>query len=366
MASLKLTVCSRDVPLKRPRDLPDVFTAYRNKVEPLRKAPRNVIDKPSRLPPLPEKNSIPKQHAPFSIPPSLEELKDALMKPMELSTLLQNNPQQPKGTSSAHPFIGGSSTGLERIQHLMSSGSMTGYKSSRNGLIGTDFSTKLSAWLALGCITARQIHHSLIAFEDGTLSGSPSSSSSAASWSDVRGYGKGENNGTKAVRFELLWRDYMRLCTRKFGPDLFRISGFREDTNTKWRYKDDSDETRDVLTRFLEGTTGMGLIDASQRELFLTGYTSNRARQNVASFLAKHLSMDWRLGAEWYESMLIDYDGNSSPKLGCNVVLCFFRSLLILFLVDFEICLKWGTSADFRTPSLLQLGQLAIRRRYRK
>ncbi|KAJ3764523.1 hypothetical protein FB446DRAFT_796080 [Lentinula raphanica] len=44
------------------------------------------------------------------------------------------------------------------------------------------------------------------------------------------------------------------------------------------------------------------------RELALTGYTSNRTRQNCASFLAKWLGIDWRLGAEWYECMLIDYD----------------------------------------------------------
>jgi hypothetical protein len=56
----------------------------------------------------------------------------------------------------------------------------------------------------------------------------------------------------------------------------------------------------------------MGLIDASQRELFHTGYTSNRARQNVASFLAKHLEIDWRYGAEWYEMMLVDYDVSSN------------------------------------------------------
>jgi deoxyribodipyrimidine photo-lyase len=54
------------------------------------------------------------------------------------------------------------------------------------------------------------------------------------------------------------------------------------------------------------------LIDASQRELFLTGYTSNRARQNVASFLAKHLGINWKLGAEWYECMLTDYDVSSN------------------------------------------------------
>jgi deoxyribodipyrimidine photo-lyase len=56
----------------------------------------------------------------------------------------------------------------------------------------------------------------------------------------------------------------------------------------------------------------MGLIDASLRELIHTGYSSNRARQNVASFLAKHLHIDWRIGAEWYECMLVDHDVSSN------------------------------------------------------
>ena len=71
-------------------------------------------------------------------------------------------------------------------------------------------------------------------------------------------------------------------------------------------------DTRAVIERFVRGETGIGLIDASQRELFLTGWTSNRARQNVASFLAKHLYIDWRIGAEWYEANLVDYDVSSN------------------------------------------------------
>jgi deoxyribodipyrimidine photo-lyase len=73
---------------------------------------------------------------------------------------------------------------------------------------------------------------------------------------------------------------------------------------------DAPERTREVFCRFRSGHTGIGLIDASNRELFLTGYTSNRARQNVASFLSNssHLGIDWRIGAEWYEYLLIDYD----------------------------------------------------------
>lgn len=198
--------------------------------------------------------------------------------------------------STAIPFRGGESTGIERIEHLLTSGSMSRYKDTRNGLIGADFSTKLSAWLALGCITARQVHKYLLDFEDGRTE----------LGKGAQGYGKGENKGTAAVRFELLWRDFFRLTTRKFGPRLFRAGGFMDMNDIRWTYD------KDKITRVLEGTTGMGLVDASQRELFLTGYTSNRTRQNVASFLAKHLNIDWRIGAEWYECLLVDYDVGSN------------------------------------------------------
>ncbi|KAH0145165.1 cryptochrome, partial [Aureobasidium melanogenum] len=190
---------------------------------------------------------------------------------------------------------------------------MTTYKDTRNGLLGEDFSTKLSAWLALGCFTARQVHWKLVDFEDGKT----------PLGKNAPGYGKGENKGTAAVRFELLWRDYMRLCTRKFGPRLFHVEGFRNDQSASWKYisspfsdstdkknkgGSNDDATAAAVLRFVTGRTGTGLIDASQRELFLTGYTSNRARQNVASYLSKHLGVDWRIGAEWYECNLIDYD----------------------------------------------------------
>jgi deoxyribodipyrimidine photo-lyase len=190
---------------------------------------------------------------------------------------------------------------------------MSQYKDTRNGLVGADYSTKLSAWLALGCITARHVHHEMVKLEDGT----------DETYKGSEGYGKGENKGTAAVRFELLWRDYMRLCTMKFGDKLFSLEGFRqdEDYNKVWKSADKNqsksqdpspDKVANIIQRYLEGTTGLGLIDASQRELVLTGYTSNRARQNVASFFAKHLEIDWRYGAEWYEMWLVDYDVSSN------------------------------------------------------
>lgn len=310
----KYFIDDRDTGLKTPQALPDIFTSYRKMQEPLRSRPRGTLPRPtpSSLPPLPAASSIPPQMEPFIMVDTLDELEDRLTRVVRKT--VANPPPRPKEVASAHPFLGGETRAIERLRYLVKSGHMSTYKETRNGLIGSDFSTKLSAYLALGCLTARQIHHELIAFEDGK----------GKFYSETEGFGYGENEGTKAIRFELLWRDYMRLCTIKFGPALFRRSGFRNDANynAKWKTPDKKtapkdqepspEEVNKILQRFLDGTTGMGLIDASQRELYHTGYTSNRARQNVASFFSKHLGIDWRYGAEWYEMLLIDYDVSSN------------------------------------------------------
>ena len=57
-----------------------------------------------------------------------------------------------------------------------------------------------------------------------------------------------------------------------------------------------------------DGQTGYPLIDANMRELKMTGFMSNRGRQNVCSFLAIELNLEWRLGAEYFEEVLLDYD----------------------------------------------------------
>nr|POE79733.1 putative cryptochrome dash, mitochondrial [Quercus suber] len=311
----KYFVHDRDLPLKDASALSDVFTNFRKTVEPLRDASRKEHPRPQKLPPLPE--HIPPQAQPFEIPDNFDKTVAALLEPLDDSHGIANMPSMPKGVDSAHPFNGGSKTGEERIRHLITSGAMSSYKDTRNGLLGLDFSTKLSAWLALGSISARQVHCRLLEFEDGKTD----------LGKGVAGYGQGENKGTAAVRFELLWRDYMRLCTRKFGRRLFELGGFRHDKDANFKFisspwttstakknehgANDAD-TKATVERFLIGQTGTGLIDASNRELYLTGWTSNRARQNVASFLTKHLGIDWRLGAEWYECNLIDYDVSSN------------------------------------------------------
>jgi deoxyribodipyrimidine photo-lyase len=306
-----LTFDSRDLaPLQDPCDVPNTFTTYRKIMEPLRQAPREILSSNpgGHLPKFPTDN-IPPQASPFTIPTFLDTLITALLKPLNEAPLIKDPTPYPVGAKTVHPFKGGEINAHKRVEHLISTGAMSAYKETRNGMLGEDFSSKLSAYLAIGCITARQIHHQMKDFEDGITD----------RFEDTPGYGEGENEGTKAMRFELLWRDYMRLCTRKHGEKLFKISGFKAKMDSKDKWSSPSrpnlqtmEEVQEIVEHFLNGTTGMGLIDASQRELFHTGYTSNRARQNVASFLSRHLYIDWRLGAEWYESMLVDYDLSSN------------------------------------------------------
>ncbi|KAL5866762.1 hypothetical protein ACKVWC_010656 [Pyricularia oryzae] len=325
----KYFIDDRDLNFAEPQELPGIFTDYRKSVEPLRERPRKSLPTPEKdsLPPFPEPDTIAEQSRPFSIPDTYEGFETALLKPVKDFSGAPF-PEHAENATTAHPFKGGETAGQERLQYVMSSGIIKDYKTSRNGLIGPDFSTKLSAYLAQGCITARQIHESLLAYEDG----------SAAELEEIEGYGQGENINTKSVREELMWRDYMRLYARKIKEKLYSVEGPRGGRNYDssnsgevvdsgsppiakkviWKTPDpatadprqipEPEKIKVCLDRFLAGTTGLGLIDASMRELMHTGYTSNRARQNAANFLAKHLGIDWRWGAEWYEMLLVDYD----------------------------------------------------------
>ncbi|KAL8351163.1 hypothetical protein RB601_000736 [Gaeumannomyces tritici] len=345
----KYFVDDRDLNFKEAHELPQIFTDYRKSVEPLRQKPRKTLPRPApgSLPAFPEAGSIPEQAAPFVIPETYEKLEPALLLPLKgpFETMLT----LPGGSISAHPFHGGEDAAQERLVYVVSSGIISKYKQRRNGLVGADFSTKLSAYLAQGCITARQVHEALVGLEDGT----------DPTLEGAEGFGKGETDDIKAVREELMWRDYMRLYARKIEAKLFSVHGYQSDSRgdgsgasvedqppaagdaataatatpaatatattstyqTAWKTADPEAaastpeqvrETAARLERFKAGTTGLGLIDASQRELLHTGYTSNRGRQNVASFLSKHLGIDWRYGAEWYEMMLVDYDACSN------------------------------------------------------
>merc|ERR1719230_2096196 len=72
--------------------------------------------------------------------------------------------------------------------------------------------------------------------------------------------------------------------------------------NIRW------EANKQLVERWKTGRTGIPLVDANMRELAATGFMSNRGRQNVASFLVFDLQLDWRVGADHFESTLLDYD----------------------------------------------------------
>eukprot|EP00123_Amoebidium_parasiticum_P022169 comp8150_c0_seq1/m.3620 comp8150_c0_seq1/g.3620 ORF comp8150_c0_seq1/g.3620 comp8150_c0_seq1/m.3620 type:complete len:236 (-) comp8150_c0_seq1:109-816(-) len=103
----------------------------------------------------------------------------------------------------------------------------------------------------------------------------------------------------------MLWRDYFHFLQMKVGNTMFHLGGPRH-VSKKW-IKNDV-----FFKAWAEGNTGLPFVDANMRELTATGWQSNRGRQNVASFLAKDLELDWRIGAEYFEQMLLDHDVSSN------------------------------------------------------
>ncbi|WOK06188.1 DASH family cryptochrome [Imperialibacter roseus] len=181
-------------------------------------------------------------------------------------------------------FSGGENAALERLRaYLWDTKAITQYKNTRNGLLGSNYSTKLSAWLSLGTISPRYVYYEVKKFEQEVL----------------------KNDSTYWLIFELYWRDYFRFVMKKYGSSMFRTKGIR---GQPIYFVQDMV----IFELWRTGKTGVPFIDANMRELLQTGFMSNRGRQNVASFLIKDLQVDWVWGAQWFESQLIDYDVSSN------------------------------------------------------
>ena len=186
---------------------------------------------------------------------------------------------QPDERSVLH-FTGGATAAKSRLQYyLWDKELLSSYKKTRNGLIGGDYSSKFSPWLAHGCLSARQIY-----------------------W-QVKRYEKyiQKNSSTYWLIFELIWRDYFHFVAKKYGAKLFQRSGITGEEKVDWG----PDKLFHLWT---SGRTKEPFVDANMREMNSTGFMSNRGRQNVASYLIHNMKIDWRLGAAYFEKMLIDDD----------------------------------------------------------
>ncbi len=106
-------------------------------------------------------------------------------------------------------------------------------------------------------------------------------------------------------RNELAWREFFYQVLWH-NPETVQNNYRDFDNEIKW--KNDSQE----FEAWKKGMTGVPFVDAGIRELRETGYMHNRTRQNVASFLTKHLMIDWRKGARFFRKHLIDHDTASN------------------------------------------------------
>lgn len=124
-------------------------------------------------------------------------------------------------------------------------------------------------------------------------------------WHAVRGamarhHGKLDSAGEKFLT-ELLWREFSHHLLMLF-PDFPSKSYRPEFDDMPWAHN------AVHLHAWQKGLTGYPIVDAGMRELWATGFMHNRVRMIVASFLIKHLQIDWRKGEEWFWDTLLDAD----------------------------------------------------------
>lgn len=147
------------------------------------------------------------------------------------------------------------------------------YKQTRNGLLGADYSSRLSPWLAWGCISPRRVAADLALYESE----------------------HGANDGTYWLWFELLWRDFFALRAD-------HLAGTPEPP-------DADDPRRRMLAA---ARLGHPFVEAGVRELNATGFLGNRMRQIVASYCIHELGWPWSVGEAHFAEHLIDYDPASN------------------------------------------------------
>ena len=237
-------------------DLPHTFSSFRRRVE------KNLKVRP--------------------LCPEASDLRCSWEEESELPTLRELGFDEPaRDERAVLDFQGGEKEGWKWMNEwTWERGRLEKYKETRNGLVGADYSSKLSPWLSGGCISAVQVYWEIKRYEEERVA----------------------NESTYWLFFELLWREFFRFVGRRYGPRLFAKGGIKGEETYP------ADPHRDKLERWRLGQTEDEFVNANMVELVLTGWMSNRGRQNVASYLIHDLGQDWLEGARFFERNLIDYD----------------------------------------------------------
>jgi deoxyribodipyrimidine photo-lyase len=238
-----------------------VFTPFwkavlaKGEIEPALAAPLNIIDAPR----------------PDGLP--VVSLQDLALEPTQPDWSGTMRKVWQRGEDGAHVVLS---------QFLK--GAVRGYAEDRN-LPGTVTTSKLSPYLRFGDISVRQI------------------------WSALKLVQQAGDAPVKdADKFlsEVGWRDFAYNLLFHFGPLADRNMNTAFD-NFPWV----ADEAG--LKAWQKGRTGYPIVDAGMREVWQTGWMHNRVRMITASFLIKHLLIDWRKGEQWFWDTLLDADPANNP-----------------------------------------------------
>ncbi|MBO6920165.1 MAG: deoxyribodipyrimidine photo-lyase [Rhizobiaceae bacterium] len=207
--------------------------------------------------------------APYPAPTSMPQAPNGL-ESIDLNDLklLPTNPDWSSGILNR--FTPGGSAAQKILNDYLQNGAAN-YKEQRD-FPALDATSKLSPYLTFGEISPRQIWHA------------------------------SENvSGTQPFRRQLAWRDFSYHLLFH-NPDLDEVNFNNAFDGFQW------DKNDELLGIWQKGQTGYPIVDAGMRELWQTGYMHNRVRMIVASFLTKHLLIDWREGEKWFWDTLVDAD----------------------------------------------------------
>jgi deoxyribodipyrimidine photo-lyase len=193
-------------------NIPDIFTSFRKKVE------RDGSVRPCHETPV--TMSFP-DNLEASVLPSLNALGFDENEPVDSRSVMQ--------------FEGGETEALQRMQdYFWGTNAVQSYKQTRNGLLGSDYSSKFSAWIALGCLSPREIYWEIKKYEQ------------------VHGSG----DSTYSLYLELLWRDYFRFMLKKHGNKFFQKTGL------KGLAPEECENQVEMFNLWKNGETGIPFIDA--------------------------------------------------------------------------------------------------------
>jgi len=212
--------------------------------------------------PLPDARELLAAPDTIPAPPPIDELDSAIL------------PETPVLPSSV-PFLPGETEAQRRLQHFMTEGIFE-YARERDFMARAGTS-ELSPYLRFGMLSARQAAVAALTARDGAQPG-------PKTWLD-----------------ELIWREFYMSILFNF-PNVRRESFRTNLRHIAW------DNDPDAFAAWQAGRTGYPIVDAGMRQLLATGWMHNRARMIVASFLTKHLLIDWRWGERHFMQHLIDGD----------------------------------------------------------